>query len=337
MTLGWGVIGLGWAATGLVGPAINAEDDSQIVAATSRDAERAKAFGEKLGVRNLYTDYQEMLADPAVDVVYIATPNALHAEQAIAALRAGKHVLAEKPIAMNAADAEAVVAAAAESGTKLGTNFQTRHYAPVAEIKRLLDAGTIGDIVVIQAESSSGGVSPLKGWRTDADLAGMGAVYNLGVHPFDLVRYLAVSEVVEVTAMTDVGREPKLDTLSLTLLRFESGALGYVNAGQRVPYPNADVSVFGTTGRIVGVNSTRPNMVGEVRVTTASGEQVTPFDTKDGFQRAVRAFNRAVIDDTATNASGLDGVRSAELVEALTRAVREGSVVRVASPAGVAT
>lgn len=335
MTLGWGVIGLGWAATGLVGPAINADEDSQIVAATSRDAERAAAYGEKLGVKNLYTDYQEMLADPEVDVVYIATPNALHAEQAIAALRAGKHVLAEKPIAMNPIDAQAVVAAAEQSGTKLGTNFQTRHYAPIAEIKRLLDAGTIGDVVVIQAESSSSGVMPLKGWRTDADLAGMGAVYNLGVHPLDLIRYLAASEVAEVTAFTDAGREQKLDTLALTLVRFESGALGFVNAGQRVPYPRADVTIFGTTGRIVGVNSTRPNMEGEVRVTTESGEAVTPFDTKDGFRRGISAFNRAVIDDTPTNASGVDGLRSAELVEALARSAHEGSVVQVGSPAGV--
>lgn len=329
MALGWGVVGLGWAATGLVGPAINAEDDSQIVAATSRDAERARAFGEKLGVRKVYTVYEEMLADPAVDVVYIATPNALHPEQTIAALRAGKHVLCEKPIALTAKEAESVVVAAEASGRKLGTNFQTRHYAPIAEIKRLIDAGTIGDVVVIQAESSSSGVMPLKGWRTDADMAGMGAVYNLGVHPLDLVRYLVGDEVGEVVTLTDAGREQKLDTLALIMLRFERGAIGYVNAGQKVPFPRADVVVFGSTGRIVGVNSTRPNMDGEVRVTTESGEEVTAYDTKDGFRRGIRAFSRAVIDDTPTNASGVDGLRSAELVEALARSAHEGTVVEV--------
>lgn len=328
MTIGWGVIGTGRAADGLMGPAINAEADSRVVAVLSRDAETAKAYAAKHGCDRSYTALTDMLADPAVDVVYISSPNALHAEQAIAAAQAGKHVYCEKPLALNGDDARRVTDACRSAGVRLGVNFQTRHYAPNQEAFRLVRDGAIGDIRVLQIESCAA-ASRLKGWRTDPSLAGMGSINNIAVHPLDLARFFVGAEVAEVVALTNAGRSAELETISLVLARFTNGALAYINGSQEVPYPRADMELYGTAGRISGRGTTRPFMDGELLIRTESEERSMPFSTKDGFQRAVAAFNRSVTEGTEPDPSGEDGVKSVELVDAITRSARTGTVVQL--------
>ena len=333
MTLGWGVVSTGRAADVLVGPAINAAEGSKITSVYSRDKARADEYAAKHDVASSYTSYDEMLADPAVEVVYIASPNSLHYEQVVAAAKAGKHVYCDKPLAMNAEAARRAVEACRDAGVKLGVNFQTRHYAANQEAARLIRDGVIGDVTLMEIASCAGN-NPLKGWRTDPGLAGMGAVNNVAVHPLDLACYLAGSEVTEVVALTNVGRSDELETLPLVLLRFESGAMAYINGNQAVPNPRADMEVYGSEGRISGRSTTRPGMDGDLLVKKNDGEEKSiPFDTKDGFKRAIQAFNEAITNDTEPNPSGEDGLRSVELVEAITRSAREGSVVQVGKAA----
>lgn len=333
MTLGWAVVSTGRAADVLVGPSINAAEGSKITAVCSRDRARADEYAAKHDVARAYTSYDEMLADPAVEVVYIASPNALHYEQVVAAARAGKHVYCDKPLAMTPEEARRAVDACRDAGVKLGVNFQTRHYAANQEAKRLIDEGAIGEIRLLEIASCAGN-NPLKGWRTEPGLAGMGAVNNLAVHPLDLACYFAGSEVIEVVALTNVGRSNELETLPLILLRFESGAMAYINGNQAVPNPRADMEIYGSEGRISGRSTTRPGMDGELLVKKNDGEETsTPFDTRDGFTRAIQAFNEAVANDTKPNPSGEDGVRSVELVEAITRSARQGSVVQLGKAA----
>jgi 1,5-anhydro-D-fructose reductase (1,5-anhydro-D-mannitol-forming) len=328
MKLGWGMVSTGRASDVLLGPAINAESNSRVVAVYSRDKERADAYAAKHGADHAYTSYAEMLKDPAVDIVYIASPNALHAEQAIDAAKAGKHVYCEKPLAMNPADARRVAAACKKAGVRLGVDFQTRHYAANQEAIKLIRDGAIGDVLVMQIESCAAG-NPLKGWRTDPELAGMGSVNNIAVHPLDLARYFTGSEVKEVVAMTNAGRSEDLETISLILLRFANGAIAYINGSQATPNPRADMEIYGAAGRISGRNTTRPGMDGELLVLSGGEEKATHFDTKDGFQRAVAAFNRSVLDKSEPDPSGEDGVKSVELVEAIAKSARTGTVVQL--------
>ncbi len=330
MSIGWGIIGTGGFADGAVAPAIGAlKDGGRLVGAVSRDQGRADAFAAKHGAAHAYTVYEDLLRNPAVQVVYISTPNAQHAEQAIAAARAGKHVLCEKPLALTSADARRVVDEFAKAGLKLGTHFQTRHHTAFVEAKRLLDERAIGDVIVAQVEVSPG-AAPLRGWRTDPSLAGLGVINNLGVHAYDLLRYLLGSEVREVVALTNVGQTQELERLAVALLRFENGTLAYVNANQNVPYYQPDIDVYGTTGRIVGADCTRPFRDGELRVRTEAGEQVTKYTSKDAVVRSIAAFNAAVAQNREPNASGLDGLRSVQVTEALIASAREGRLVRVA-------
>ncbi len=330
--IGWGIIGPGRIADTAMAPAINALPESRFVGVVSRDRGRGEAFAKKHNAARAYTDYADLLRDRDVNVVLITTPNALHAEQAIAAAQAGKHVLCDKPLATCAADAERVLAACRKAGVRLGINFQTRHLPCFEEMRRRIGAGEIGKVLVVQLEVSVG-PAPLKGWRTDPTLAGLGSVNNIAVHAYDLLRSLLGSEVTEVAAMFDTGRTGQLETLAMVLLRFANGTMAYVNGNQKTPNFQADIDIYGTDGRIVGDHLTRPGHDGELRVLTEKGETVTPYSNKDAYQRVVADFNSAVLHERDPHASGLDGLRSVELTDAIARSVREGTVVELRYPA----
>jgi 1,5-anhydro-D-fructose reductase (1,5-anhydro-D-mannitol-forming) len=328
MTLGWGIVGLGRSADTLVAPAITADPASRLVAAVSRDAARASAFAERHGAPTAGTDLAAMLADPAVDVVAITSPNALHAEQAIAAARAGKHVYCDKPLATSGRDAERVLEACATAGVRIGMNFQTRYHACFREARAIIERGEIGEVIAVQVDSSSGDVH-FAGWRAEPDLAGLGAVNNIAVHLYDLLRYLLAAEVREVSALFDTGRDGGLERVPMVLMRFSSGVLAYANGNQRTPFPLNDIVIHGTTGRIDGRGITRPQREGEMRVLTAAGERVGQYASHDVYERTVAAFSAAVLAGRDPDPSGLDGLRSVQLTDAIRRSAREGRLIEL--------
>jgi 1,5-anhydro-D-fructose reductase (1,5-anhydro-D-mannitol-forming) len=329
-TLGWGIIGLGRIAGTEIAPAITASASGALVSVVSRDQGRAEEFAREHGAANALDDYAKMLADPAVQAVYIATPNAQHPEQVIAAARAGKHVLCDKPLAVTVADAWRCVEECRAAGVGLGITFQTRFYDGMAEAAALLREGGIGRVVTAEVQIGTRGNLP-QGWRTDPALAGMGTLNNIGVHALDILRYLIGSEVSEVAAMA--GSEPgyEVDTTDLVLLRFGNGTLAQMTASQAVPYPRDDIVLYGTEGRVLAPNLSRPDRDSAISFITREGEREFPASSRDSYLRLVEAFAAAVTSGRDPSPSGEDGLRSVELTAAIAGSVRQGRVISLAA------
>lgn len=326
MTLGWGIIGLGRAADTLVGPAIDADPNSRFVAAVSRDQGRADAFAKRHDIPKPGVDFDGMLADPEVDIIAITSPNALHPAHAIAAARAGKHVFCDKPLATTVGEAEEVLEACAAAGVSIGLDFQTRHHACFEEARQILQGGEIGEVTVVQVDASPGDL-PLGGWRTDPELAGLGAVNNVAIHIYDLLRFLLNSEITQVAAMFDTGDRDELERLPMVMLRFDNGALAFANGNQRTPFPLNDIVIHGSRGRIDGRSVTRPQTDGEMRILTADGERSGKYSSHDAWTRIIHAFTEAIKAGRQPDPSGLDGLRSVQLTDAIRRSAREGRTV----------
>ncbi len=324
----WGIIGLGRIADTEIAPAITASPQGELHGVVSRDQGRAEAFAGRHAAARALTSFDELLADPQVDAVYIATPNALHAGQVVASARAGKHVMCDKPLALSITDARRVVAACEEAGVRLGITFQTRFHDNFSRFRELVQDGSLGEIRVVQVEMSAGRTL-LKGWRADPALAGLGAINNIGVHAFDLIRFLLRAEVTDVTAMA--GHEGGLapETLALVLLRYGSGALAYVNVNQSVAFPQADITIYGTKGRVVGRSCTRMNMKGTLSILTGEGETTVETASYDAYRGAVTAFEDAVAAGRDPSPSGLDGLRSVELTSAIAESLSSGRTTAV--------
>src|SRR5215470_8380833 len=220
----WGIIGLGRIADTEIAPAITASPRGELRGVVSRDQGRADAFAGRHGAARALTSF-------------------------------------DKPLALSVADARRAVAACEEAAVGLGITFQTRFHDHFGRFRDAVRDGSLGEIRVVQVEMSPGRTL-LKGWRTDPALAGLGAINNLGVHAFDLIGWLLGAEPTEVTALA--GHEGGFDpeTLALVLLRYGTGALAYVNVNQSVAFPQADITVYGTKGRVVGRSCTRMNMEG---------------------------------------------------------------------------
>ncbi|MGH7902969.1 MAG: Gfo/Idh/MocA family protein [Candidatus Dormibacteraceae bacterium] len=328
MTLGWGIIGLGRSADTLMAPAITADPESRLAAVVSRSQEKADAFAAKHGAAAAGTDYDQMLANPEVDVVLITTPNLFHPEQAIRAAREGKHVLCDKPLAPDAAQAESVLAACQAAGVSLGTNFQTRYHTCFDEARRVIEGGEIGEVLTVQVDASSG-AGGWTSWRADPELSILGAINNVAVHMYDLLRFLIGGDVTELTALLDVERRQELERIPLVLMRFENGAMAFANGNQGTPRPLNDIVIHGSEGRIDGRGITRPFAEGEMRVVTAAGERSRRYSSGDCYERIVAAFSGAVLSGREPSPSGLDGLRCVQITDAIVRSAREGRLVTV--------
>ncbi|MCC7106781.1 MAG: Gfo/Idh/MocA family oxidoreductase [Chloroflexi bacterium] len=325
--LGWGVIGIGSIADRAVVPAITSSRDGRLVGVVSRDQGRADAFAAKHGAPFATTRYEALLAHPEVDVVYIATPNDQHAPQCIAAAGAGKHVFCEKPLALTIPDARTMLRACEAAGVKLGTCFQNRYLTASQQTLELIEEGAIGEVLLMQTEVS-GGRAPLRNWRAEANQAGAGTLYGAGPHPLDLLGYLVKSQPTEARALSDATEERWADLTMMVLLRYGNGTLAYCQFNQTVAYPLCNLDVYGTKGRIVGVNTARAFLDGELRVKTEGGERVYPHGGHDAYDRMIDAFNRSILENRPPNPSGLDGLRSLQLAHAILESARDGVMVQ---------
>jgi 1,5-anhydro-D-fructose reductase (1,5-anhydro-D-mannitol-forming) len=328
-TLGWGVIGIGDIVQSTMAPAMVAEPECDLVAGVSRDRGRAETFAREFGARFAYTDYEEMLANPEVEAVFIATPNVFHADQVVAAARAGKHVLCDKPLAIDVEGARRAVGSCADAGVTLGVNFHNRQLPWVRDVSRLIEEGAIGDVRVVQLQVASG-PRHYENWRADPELAGLGTVHNVGVHGLDFLRVLLHSDPAEVFAMFDRTPGPGgVEMLALIQLRFQNGALVQYNANETLRDPLNDIVIYGSEGRVVGRGFTRSRSDGELAVLTDSGETITPYPAPEAHRLSLASFTKAVLAGEEPDATGQDGLISAQICEAIGRSAREGRLVPV--------
>ena len=253
MSVGWAIAGIGSHADLKLAPAIRLADDARLVAVYSRDQGRADAFAEKHGADAAYSDLDSVLADSRVDAVFIASPNHLHAPQTIKAAAAGKHVLAEKPMANTVSDAAAMVSACRDHGVRLGMGFELRFHPAHLWARRLIDEGAIGRIRLAHGQWGRGNRGEpehlprtgLREWWETPELIGDASVLvGLGVHVFDLFRFLLREEAVEVFAMTDgqTTQQP-LEHIATIALRMSSGVIAQVMCGRMLPDTQNDLAL----------------------------------------------------------------------------------------------
>lgn len=335
MTLGWAIISTGRHPDTKMAPAINAATGSALAAVVSRDAGRAQAFADKHGAAAAYNDVDAMLADPAVDVVYVASPNALHREHTLKAAAAGKHVLVEKPMALTVEDCQAMIDACASAGVKLGVGFHLRTHPGHQRVRAMVAAGELGEISLTTANwgrGTRGQTKPppradLQAWWDDPAMVGAGAFMATGVHCADLMRYVLNREVTQVIALSDATPDAPLEELLVMSLRFDDGSLGTVMTGRRTPdYQGNDVMVYGSEGKAGVHEGIGMVLDGTLDITTSGAETNEPYANGPIalYTWQVDAMNAAVSGNGEPAATGEDGLRAAQITLAMVESARTG-------------
>jgi 1,5-anhydro-D-fructose reductase (1,5-anhydro-D-mannitol-forming) len=341
MALGWAVISTGLHVDQKIAPAINATPDAELVAIYSRDQGRAEACAAKHAAKTAYSALSALLQDSRVDAVFIASPNALHAQHALQAAQAGKHLFCEKPMTTTLDDAVAMVRTCRARGVKLGVGYHLRQHPGVQEARRLVATGVLGAVALAQGQWGFGvrgqerppPRTGLRQWWDDPELIGHAStMMGTGVHVVDALRFVLGQEIIEVGAISDgqTASQP-LEQLLAMVLRFDGGTIATLCCGRRLPDSRNDVVLYGSLGRLIGSDALWEARQGtfEVVSETVNAAQTYPPQPLANFIDELNDFHHAIRDDREPAANGLDGLRVVQVTLAMIASARDQRTIRI--------
>ncbi len=318
----WGVLSTADIGMGQVTPAIQLAGNSEVVAIASRDSVKAAAAAEQLGIPASHGSYEELLASPDVDAVYIPLPNDLHAEWTIKAAAAGKHILCEKPLAISAAQAEEMAAAATEAGVKFAEAFMYRHHPTWVEAVRLVRSGAIGELQAVQSWFSYFNDDP-SNIRNRAENHG-GALMDVGCYNINLSRMLFAAEPVRIEGA--VRRDPVMgvDIVTSGLLEFEGGGQAVFSCSTRAE-DDQRVHIVGSEGRVEIEIPFNIPPEGETRIFVTSGgnpptapaTETIAFPSANQYTIQAELFANAVLNDEDVVVGISDAIGNMRVIDAI--------------------
>ena len=323
----WGVLGAAKIARTKVIPATMASHLCEVVAVASRDIAKARSAADSAGVAKAYGSYDELLADPDIDAIYNPLPNHMHVDWSIKAAEAGKHVLCEKPIGLDANDCLRLIETRDRTGVRIGEAFMVRSHPQWLRLRELGQDGSIGNLRCIVAAFSYFNNDPAN-VRSIPEWGG-GALMDIGCYPVQISRFLYQEEPVRVTAMLE--RDPALgiDRLTTGLMEFPSGHAMFTCGTQMVPHQR--VHIIGSKSRVevqIPFNAP-PDWSARIAIDPGvdvhgTGTTTEEFPACDQYTAQADAFCLAVRNGTEVPTPLEDSLKNMRVIDALFRAAREG-------------
>lgn len=325
-------VGLGWWSD-MLATAASASGLITVAAGLSRSPHKREAFARTFGAAPKAT-FDEVLADPGIDAVVLTTPNSLHAEQCIAAARAGKHVFIEKPMALTAADCERMIAETDKAGVVLAIGLNKRRMTAFRKAAEIVRTGGVGRVVLVEANSSSGMGLTAKpeAWRWFRSESPGGPLTTHTIHHMDLFNHL-VGIPTRVTGFAGkVGGAMEADDVVTACLEFESGALGYLG-GTFMSLTRKYFNLFGTEGLIhvdedTGTLSWKKSGAASFDVIAMPD---TPTQQRESLKEELHEFAACIREGTRPEVGGREGAAAVAVLEAIVRSAQTGAAVSPAA------
>lgn len=249
----WGLIGCGDIARKSVAPAINSVKKSVLASVNRNDISKAESFADEFGAEKWTAKWQELIEDKDINSVYVATPVYLHAEQTIAAAENGKHVLCEKPMALNSAECTRMIDACKANGVKLGIAYYRHLFPAVNRIKEIITSGEIGEIAHIQANNFENFNLPAgapRYWFLQKELAGGGPMMDMGCHRIEVFTNLLGPIKETVSFLDNIVFKREVEDIATAHFIFKSGATGVLVSAHAIQEPQDTLDIFGSLGSI---------------------------------------------------------------------------------------
>ncbi|HEX4749065.1 MAG TPA: Gfo/Idh/MocA family oxidoreductase [Bryobacteraceae bacterium] len=332
--LRWGVLGVAGIAVKKVLPAMKHCQLAQVVAIGSRLLDRSRTAAARFGIPKAYGSYEELLEDPDIDVIYNPLPNHLHVPWSIKAAEAGKHVLCEKPVGLNAAEARELIAVRDRTGVKIGEAFMVRTHPQWLRIREIVRGGAIGELRAILSGFSYFNADP-NNIRNMAAIGG-GGIMDIGCYPITMTRFLFEREPVRVSAVLDRDPQMHTDRLSSALLDFAPGQAIFTCSTQMVPFQR--MQILGTLGRIdveipYNIPPDRPSriFIDDGSELAGRNARVEEFPAADQYTIQGDEFSRAVQENKEVPVPLEDALKNMQVIDAVLRAGDTGQWVAVSA------
>lgn len=309
--------------------------DVEIVAIVNHKQESMADFASQFGIERQYTSIDALIADGDVDAISINTPNYLHASQSIAALQAGIHVMVEKPMAMTADEAQAMINASEKSGAKLMVAHCWRFDEEVLWLKNHIDSGKLGPIIRTKGYGVHTNWGP-SGWFAQAQYAGGGALADMGIHAIDTARFL-LNDPQPVSVYADISTQYgnyDVDDTGIIIIKWDTGATSYIESGWWQPHmdgPEASTQLYGKTGfgNLFPTFLSLPNKEEQKIDRVESGFPATrdPHCPQVMYDTQLLYFISCIHQDKTPVPGGLEGWINMKIVDAAYESSRTGKVI----------
>ena len=323
----WGVLGVANIAVEKVIPAMQRGEWCEISAIASRDANKAEQAAGDLDIPKAYGSYEDLLGDPEIEAIYNPLPNHLHVPWSIRAAEAGKHVLCEKPVALDANQARKLFEAQARTGVKIGEAFMVRTHPQWLRARELVRAGRIGELRSILCFFSYFNRDPAN-IRNVREWGG-GGLMDIGCYPINTSRFIFGEEPRRVMALLERDPEMQTDRLASGMLDFPSGQSVFTCSTQLVPYQR--MQLFGTAGRIeIEIPFNAPNhrpcriFVDDGSDLFGAGVETESFPVCDQYTIQGDLFSRAIREGGEVPVPLEDAIRNMAVIDALVKSAESG-------------
>ena len=320
----WGVISTASIGLTEVLPAMQKGQFTRLIGIASRSLEKAQHAADQLGIPKAYGSYEELLADPEIEAVYIPLPNHLHVPWSIKALESGKHVLCEKPLGMDAADARRLLEASRRfPGLKVMEAFMYRHHPQWPLVMKLVREGEIGELRSIHAFFNYYLVDPAN-VRNQADIGG-GGLLDVGCYAVSVSRLVFAAEPSRALAAMELDPQFKTDRLTAGILEFERGLATFTCSTQLADFQR--VNILGSQGQVeldLPFNPL-PDRPAYVRLQNLKGTRVLELEICDQYTLQGDVFSKAILDDTPVPTPLEDALANMAVIDALFSSARSGS------------
>jgi predicted dehydrogenase len=324
----WGIISTAKIGTEKVIPAMQKGKLCEISAISSRHLQKAKAAADKLGIPKAYGSYEQVLNDPGIDAVYNPLPNDLHVMWTIKALEAGKHVLCEKPIGMNAEEAELLLSTSKKyPDLKVMEAFMYKFHPQWQKAKSIVKEGRIGEVKNIQSFFSYFNIDPNN--IRNKIINGGGALMDIGCYCISFPRFILEKEPERVISTIHFDPEMKTDSLSSAILYFSYGiTASFTCSTQLIHYQRANI--LGTEGRIeieIPVNAP-PDKPTRIWLFTKNKNEEIRFDPVDQYTSQGDAFSKSILDKTQVPIPLIDAVNNMKVIDAVFKSAETNNWVK---------
>ena len=326
--ISWGILGCAGIAERALIPAIHGASNGRLLGIASRNPRKAKDWAARFDIPKVYADYAALLGDPDIDAVYIPLPNHLHREWSVRAARAGKHVLCEKPMALNVAEVRKMTMAAAKAGVLLMEAFMYRFHPRMERALRLLASGAVGEVRSVRSVFSFlfEAASDDYRWRPES---GGGALYDVGCYPVSAARLVFGAEPVSVFARARLHPKHRVDVEAELLLEFPGGRFASLGCGFESQFRSA-LEVAGSEGRLSLERAfSAKHFDTEILLMNGDRTRAIPFPATDQYTRMVEHFGDGVLHGRTLRFPPDDAVANMSVIDAAFRSIRTGRPVRL--------
>ncbi len=324
----WGILGASGVAHRRMMPAINMAQDNELRALMVRDIERARKLAQEHNARAYYDSVDDLISDPEVDAVHVATPVYLHCEHVIKSAVHGKHVLCEKPMAMNVDECRRMIEACEQNKVLLEVAFTLRFHPCFHKIRNIVNDGKLGKIVQARASLLKSYDIAEGLWRRNPSMSGGGVLMDMGVHAVDLLSFI-FGDVSKVAMFANSNTKNwEVEETATLLLQMQNGANAVADVSFVVPYSDITLEIYGTEGTLLlynGQGYQEYNL--KLFVNNEVKEEFIP--TQNLYKNLIEHFNRCLKGEEPPISPGIAGLKNIQIITSAYDSSSTGEIITI--------